>query len=499
MSTEPLRVLDGGRAAEVEPRTFDVELEASVVGNAVYQPDLVPELVALVRPEMFYLDRHSRIFEVVVDLAARQLPVDVTAIASELKLSGRLAQVGGMPYLTELATCIPVLIARHVIDHGRRVRDLWVRRAARDLGRLVASRTEHDSADTATIISETRAKLDALIDALTAGDATGRVDAIADRVLAELLDAGETPGRGMQRTGFEALDRLTSGLPRDLAILAALPGEGKTALATAIAVNVARTGRGVLIASLETPREVLLKRIVAADGGLDVQRVIAGALSAGELPRFLDATKAIRGLPIFIEHDAMTPRDLWARCRSAQLTLHGEGDLALVVVDYLQLLRPPARRVNRHEEVADVARALKNMAVELRVPVLALAQVNASKVEGRPDPRPRAGDLAESGEIRKCARLILGLHRPDAHVKARRDYRPTGVADVEVLKNNSGASGGVARLHFDGPSTRFSNAVDAPAPEGHAHGCRCTACPSSSATLAADDDEHSLFARGYVP
>jgi replicative DNA helicase len=389
-----------------------------------------------------------------------------------------------MRYLTGLAERTPVLLRSAVVDHGRRVRDLAVRRQARDLGRLVTSRADNDSADTAAILGDTRAKLDELVDLLTAGDVTGRVDAIAARVLAELTD--DTPGRGVLRTGFEALDRLTSGLPRDLAVLAALPSEGKTALATGLAVNVARTGAGVLIASLETPREVLLKRMVAAEERLDVQRAIAGTMTKSELTRFVGGLQAIAGLPIFIEHDPMAPRDIWAKARSVQLALHSEGRrLGAVVVDYLQLLRAPARRVNRHEEVADIARALKNMAVELRVPVLALSQLNASKVEGHPDGRPRVGDLAESGEIRKCARLILGLYRPDAHAK-RRDYQPTGIAEVEILKNNNGASGGIARLRFDGPSTRFSD-LEGAAP-GHSAECRCSACAPSSI----EDDDHPL-------
>jgi replicative DNA helicase len=488
---EPLRfdVFEGGRAsrASAEPRTHDLDVEASVVGNAIYQSDLAADLVARARPHMFASEAHRRIAETVAALCERSAPVDVVAVATELRATGRLEQVGGMPYLTELASRIPVLVPSHVLAHAQRVRDLWVRRELRDLGRLATSRSESDSADTATLLAEVHNKLDVLVETLTATEAAARLDVIADQALAEIIEATDTPGRGVCPTGFEALDRLTSGLPRDLAVLCALPGEGKTSLATAIAVNVARSGGAVLLASLETPREQLVKRVIAAEARLDVRRTIAGSLTRAELPRFLDATRAIRDLPIYVEDDATTVRELFAKCRSLQLAMPRDGrELALVVVDYLQLMRPPTRRTNRHEEVADVARALKNMAVELGVPVLALSQLNAAKVEGHADKRPRAGDLAESGEIRKCARLILALHRPDEHAEDKRNA--SGIAEVWIRKNNNGPSNGMARLHFAAPSTRFSNLPEDEPPIPHAADCRCLTCA-----------DRSLFPAGYEP
>jgi replicative DNA helicase len=500
-----LRIVDP--RSEPAPITTDLALEDGVVGNAIYQGDLVADLKAILRAEHFESEACRRTYEAALRLHDRGQPVDVVAVTHELKNTERLAQVGGAAWLAGLVQRMPVLVPRNVIEHARRIRDLHVRRRWRDFGRHAVVRAEHDGVPIAAILDDARRELEALVGELTVGEIEGRVDRVAERVVGEMLDEGER-GKGSVPTGFPSLDAHVHGLPIDLAILAGLPGDGKTSLAQAIAVNVARAGGGVLFDSLETTREELLKRMAAAEARVNMARAVAGALSPSEVTMLLGGLKAVAGLPLFLEDRVDTVRELWARARAVQLALHMQGrKLRMVVVDYLQLMRGSRKFEKDHERVADVTRGLKNLAVELECAVLALSQVKESQVLERKGGRIRLEDLFGSSEIRKCGRLILGLYHADAREQST-GYQPSGIVEVDILKNNKGARGGIAELHFDGPSASFTDAglrQDATYTCGacgarNAVGTSCACGKTETPPVWTDeDDDHSLFPEGFKP
>jgi len=457
-----LQVIDGGKTAgpPVEQRTHDLEAEAAVLCNVIHSPGAIDEVRASLTAEAFFSEAHRRIYETCIELADKAEPISTVTIMSALRASGRLAQVGGPPYLIELANAAPVLLPSHLQAHARVVRDLAVRRALGVLGQTVVSRIANDSASIEVLLADTRASLDELAQVVTSSEVSIRADAVAERVVTALTKAGATPGIGARPTGFDRLDRLIAGLSDELTVVGARPGMGKTALATGIATNVAKRGAGVYVASLETSETPLFTRMACAEARVDLHRARLGTLNQTELKRFLDASRAIAELPLWLDTESvMTARDLWGRCRRLQLQLAREGrKLELVVVDYVQLLRASAPKMQREQVIAENARALKAMAQELACTVLGLSQLNR-EVEHREDKRPQLADLRESGELEQCARTVILLYRADYYSRRNPDYAPTGIVEVDVAKANNGPTGHV-RLGFHEQSTGFFNLAE---------------------------------------
>jgi len=245
-------------------------------------------------------------------------------------------------------------------------------------------------------------------------DCTAQAQNIATLRVARTI---QDPKRGLRPTGFDRLDRLTGGLHHTLTILGGRPGMGKTALASAIAVNLARDGRGVYFASLETSQTEVLRRMACCEARIDILRAVRCELSHAEWFRLTDAYRQLGALPIFIDDTpAVRLVELWTKCRRAQLALSREGHpLARVVVDYVQLMADPQPGMEREEAVGKNARGLANMARELKVTVLGLVQLKRA-VETRTDKRPQLSDLRESGEFEQAARTVLLVYR-DAYCR----------------------------------------------------------------------------------
>jgi replicative DNA helicase len=225
-------------------------------------------------------------------------------------------------------------------------------------------------------------------------------------------------------------------------------------------MNVARAGEGAFVASLETRDTELTKRILCAEARVSLLRCRAGTLREEEWRRLNAAAKDFAALPLWVDEEpAMTVATLWAKARRTRLQLARDGRrLGLIVVDYVQLLRAPRAAMNREEVVAENARALKAMALDLECCVLGVAQLNR-ECEKRQDKRPQLSDLRESGELEQAARLALLLFREDHYRAKDPHYRVTGIAEVEVAKQNNGPTGTV-RLCFDEQFVRFDNLDD---------------------------------------
>ena len=454
---QSLQVLEGGKATPplAKRRTIDIDAEAAVVSNIMLDPSALIEVREWLLAEHFSSEAHRRIYEAVCDLSDAGAVIEIVAVASRLREGNRLAQVGGMAYLTEVLNAAPAVSPRHLRAHAQTVRDLAVLRQFAVFADRSASEVENGHTGVEVLLGEARAKLDELSRTVSRSEDSIRVDAVRERVVRELTNAAANAGAGARPTGFDRLDRLIAGLSEELTILGARPGMGKTALATGVAVNVARRGGGVYFASLETSEVPLFTRIVCAEAHVNVQRARLGSLNQTQWQHFLAAAKALEALPLWLDTTgSMSARDLWARCRRQQLELAREGrKLELVVVDYVQLLLAPRSKMPRHEAIAENVRTLKSMAQELKCTVLGLAQLNR-EVERRDDKRPQLADLRESGELEQCARTVMFLYRADYY--ARHDQPKTGTVEVIVAKQNNGPTG-MVRLGFAEDSTGFFN------------------------------------------
>jgi replicative DNA helicase len=442
----------GGLPAPVETTVPDeflrnvppqsTEAEQAVLGGVFLKPDSFFILVDMLREEDFYFPAHRILFSAFRDLFQKGVPIDFLTVSEHLKSQSRMEEAGGAAYLVDLSRGIisaanaefyagivlEKSMLRHLIsscadiigqcyDPGREVKELL-----------------NDSEQAIFAISQ-RSSASAYQDA---GALTRRLfDELENRSRRGDVITGVP-------TGYPRLDQLTTGLqPSDLIILAARPSVGKTAFALNIAMRAAIRSRvSVAVYSLEMSMQQVISRMLCAWGKVDVSRLRRGFLSDEDWQGLYAAGEVFRDAPLYVDDTpALTPLELRARARR----LKNEKGLGLIIVDYLQLMRPSRRLDSRELEVSDITRNLKAMAKELNVPVLALSQLNR-KVEERGDKRPMLSDLRESGAIEQDADLILFIAREAAYMKAS-ERPPVDRAEIIIGKQRNGPVGAVELVY----------------------------------------------------
>ena len=477
----------GGVALRLPPANLEAEqalLGALLANNKAYER--VSEFLA---PEHFADPIHGRIYQAIARrIEAGQL-ADAVTLKAEFEHSGILAEVGGTAYLAQLLGAMVGII--NAGDYGRAIHDSWIRRQLVDLGEVVVNRAFGDE-DAIDGRAQIEAAEQALFDLATRGSAEGGFITF-DRALTEAIAGAE---RAFQRsghvsglsTGLRDLDQRLGGLhPADLLILAGRPGMGKTALATKIAFGAALALRAeaaggaapraaAAIFSLEMSAEQLASRILAENARISGDRIRRGDIAQRDFDRFVEVSRTLTGLPLEIDDTpAITLSALRTRCRRLKRT----RGLALVVVDYLQLMRPAAgtRPENRVLEISQITQGLKAIAKELAVPVIALSQLSRA-VESREDKRPQLSDLRESGTIEQDADAVMFIYRDeyylqqrapkqlafdseekyqDALAKWQRDMdRVYNKAELFIAKQRHGPTGKID-LFFEAEFTRFAD------------------------------------------
>jgi replicative DNA helicase len=440
-------------ADEVLPR--NLEAEQAVLGSILLDRDAIITVSQVLQPEDFSLDAHGVIFRVMAALYEQRSHVDLITVLEEIERRGLLQRAGGRSYLTELVNMVPA--ALHV-DHYARI----VERAS-ILRRLIAAGTQIMAiaqrpgieAEEALGLAETE------ILAVAQQRTTSGFLPITD-ILARILDRldflhenrGAVPG---VPSGFADLDKILGGLQRsDLVILGARPAHGKTALALGICHNAAvRYKQTVAVFSLEMAKEQLVQRLLCMQGRLDSGRLRSGLLDEDEWARLIDAASALSTTKVFIDDSAgITPAEMRNRARRLQ----AEQGLDLIVVDYLQLMQG-RNSENRVQEISGISRALKVLARELNVPVLALSQVSRG-VDARANHVPMLSDLRESGSIEQDADVVLFLCREEMYDP---ETEKRHIADIHVAKHRNGPTGHFA-LYFDQQQTRFRDLETQAAP-----------------------------------
>lgn len=444
--------------AEAEPAPIlrvpphSIEAEEQLIGSVLVDPEAMASVVDVVRPEDFYRSAHVRTFEVFKDLFARAEPCDATLILREIERRGWQQDALDVKALARLsASVVSGANARH---YAEIVREKSLARGIIRAGQEMA-RAAHDGEGRGDEILDYAT---GMLRDLAVASRSGRSVSVKD-ILSDAM--AEIDGEQDERcvfTGFRAVDDVVGALvPGSLAVLGARPSMGKTAFALNVATSVALSHGPVLFFSIEMTKAEIAKRLLATAAGVDLHRMRDGKMLSQEeyeaLTRGLDW---LRGVPLLLDDkSAPSPEDIRAEVMRQQ---QRQG-IRLVVVDYLDLIRPPESRTirNRENEVAAVAKAVKAVAKDCGVPILALAQLSresAKGARGAVDPgMPTLTDLRHSGEIEQVADVVMFLHRPNYYTKAAGDVRD---ALVGVRKNRNGKVGD-ARLDWCAPIQKFQD------------------------------------------
>jgi replicative DNA helicase len=443
------------------------EAETSVLGAILLSEQVIDSLLIDVklRAEDFYRDRHRLIFGAMIRLKEKTEPepVDALTVCEELDRAGELEEAGGTAYVHSLPSVVPD--AGNVRQYARIVKDHALLRRVLDTTRRIQD-------DVFTFPGEPRELLEQAEGALfriAQDDRTGDVRSI-EAVLHDELEKLEKVSReGISLTGtpsgFKDLDDLTGGFqPGNLVVLAARPAMGKSCLVTNIAENAAvEFDRPVLLFSLEMSETELAQRFIASQAKLNGDDLRKGRVKADRWPKVVKATEKLAAAPLFVDDSSdLGILDLRAKARR----MHSRHGLGLVIVDYLQLMRPEDTSQSRVEQIGHMSRGLKLLARELDIPVLAVSQLSRA-VEARPDKRPLLSDLRESGQIEQDADLVAFIYREEYY---NRDSERPGEADVILAKHRNGPVGDVV-LTFLSRYPKFANlyrepSVDVPLAAG---------------------------------
>ncbi|GAW32564.1 replicative DNA helicase [Carboxydocella sp. JDF658] len=431
----------------VPPHNLDAE--QSVLGSMLLDQEAVFKAMEIIRAEDFYRDAHRLIFEAICDLADRSEPVDIITVAEELRQRGQLDKVGGAAYIATLSGIVPT--AANVEYYARIIREKSLLRALISAATRIAQLGYEGEAEAEEILMQA----EKMIYDLSQRKAS-RTFATMHEILMETFDRieylyqnkGDVTG---VPTGFIDLDRLTSGLqPSDLIIVAARPAMGKTSFCLNIAQHAAiKAGIPVAIFSLEMSKEQLVQRMLCSEAMVDQHRLRTGQLTEQDWPRLVRAVGPMAQAPIFIDDTVgISVLEMRAKCRR----LKAEHGLGLVIIDYLQLMQGSRRSESRQQEISEISRALKGLARELNVPVIALSQLSRA-VEQTHDKRPNLSHLRESGAIEQDADIVSFIYREEYY---NPDTEKKGIAEIIIAKHRNGPVGSV-ELGFLNEFTKFVN------------------------------------------
>jgi replicative DNA helicase len=437
----------------------DLDAEQSVLGAMLLSEAAVAEATEVLKAEDFYRGGHGEIFAAMLDLYQQSEPVDQVSVCDRLDQRGSLAQVGGRPAVFALAEAVPVVTnARRYADI---VREMAMLRGLIRVGTEVAQLGYDRPGDTRELLDMAEQKVYEIAQNGTTEDFTlikGPLDEAFHR-LTLLFENGDGSGVTGLPTGFTELDRQTSGLQKsNLVILAARPSMGKTSLALNMAEHVAVTlQKPVALFSLEMSKAEIAQRLLCSVGKVDQSRLKQGQLEDGDWMRVTGAMETLGSAPLFIDDSgAMTVMEMRAKAR--RLAARQPGGLALVVVDYIQLMQASIPTDNRVQEISQISRSLKMLARDLDVPVLALSQLSRA-VEQRQDKRPVLSDLRESGAIEQDADVVMFIYRDAYYRKSegeevRPDDPSNDLSEVHIAKHRNGPVGTI-NLRFQSRYTRF--------------------------------------------
>ncbi len=439
-----------------------IDAEQAVLASMLLDNEVIHDVVQLISSDAFLRDAHQKMYAAIVEIYNAAQNVDPLILRESLKSKGQLDEDGHgeltVEYIGEIIDS--TVTAANAVYYARIVREKALAR------RLIQVSTEilrdaYDQTDPSDdLLNDAERKIFNIVESRVVSQ-THKISDVLTEAFDRLNRRAEQGGHALSglASGFFELDDLTGGLQdSELVIIAARPSVGKTAFAVNIAMHVAcEEHKGVFISSLEQSKLELAERLLCSKAKVDGHKLRSGRLSSHDISLLMDSANDLRPAPLFIDDTAgRNFLQIAANCRRLKM----RHDIRLVIIDYLQLIEPDNPRDKRNEQIGQISRRLKGLARELRVPVIALSQLNRS-LEMREGHRPRLADLRESGSIEQDADVVMLLHRPDLYDKEAEQ----GTAELILAKQRNGPTGDV-KLTFLKQYTRFENYADRPAPGG---------------------------------
>jgi replicative DNA helicase len=451
LAPEAERQRDGWQGERTPPH--DLLAEQSAIGGMLLSKDAVADVLEAVRSVDFYIPKHEIIFDAILTLYSHGEPTDVIAVTDELTKSGNLQRAGGPEYLHTLTGLVPT--AANAGYYASIVAEKAVLRRLVEAGTRIVQMGYASEGEVTDLVNNAQAEIYGVAGGVEAEDYVPLVQAI-EAATEEIEHASGRDGSmtGVP-TGFTELDQLTNGLhPGQLILIAARPALGKSTLALDFARAAAITNdMPAIFFSLEMGRSEIAMRLLSAESNIFLQKLRKGDVRSDDWTTLASTRGRIADAPLYIDDSPnMTLVEIRAKCRR----LKQKAGLKLIVIDYLQLMTSGKRVESRQQEVSEFSRALKLLAKELQVPVIALSQLNRGP-EQRVDKKPALSDLRESGSLEQDADMVILLHRESAYEKE--SSRP-GEADLIIAKHRNGPTGTVT-VAFQGAFSRFADMAPA--------------------------------------
>ena len=456
-TTETIVIPDTGK---IQPQAL--EIEKAVLGALMLEKDAYLTVSDILRPECFYDERHELIYKAVIDLAIKNLPIDMLTVVEQLKKNNHLKQVGDILYISELTS--NVASTAHLEYHAKIITQKFLARELIRFSGLIQGQAYDDTIDVEDLMQDAEAKLFEISQRNIKNEVI-QIDPIINLAISNIQKAySKQEGLSGLSSGFTALDKITAGWQRsDLVIIAARPAMGKTAFVLSMAKNMAVDFNiPVALFSLEMSNVQLVNRLITNVCELSGEKIKSGRLAPYEWEQLDHKVSVLYKTPLFVDD---TPSLSVFELRTKARRLVREHGVQCIIIDYLQLMN--ARDMSygsREQEVSMISRSLKGLAKELNIPIIALSQLNRG-VESRTGPegkRPQLADLRESGAIEQDADMVCFIHRPEYYgIKTDSEGNSLeGLAEIIVAKHRNGATG-YLWLAFKNTFVRFENISDA--------------------------------------
>lgn len=422
------------------------QAEASILGAILIDRDALSEVIEFLRPEYFYKEAHTGIFSAMMSLFERHEPVDIVTVSAQLKKMGLYKNVGGTSYLTELTNTVPT--SAHIEEYAKIVTDSYVKRRLIEASADISQRAFDETKDVKFILDAAESEILAIAERRSHQDFIPIKDALTESF--DRLDEIHKRGGGIRgiSTGFSDLDNKLAGMQdSNLLILAARPGQGKTAFVLNMAQYIAvHEKQAVGIFSLEMSKEELVDRLLVAQADVDAWRLKTGRLVNEDFTKLSQAMGELADAPIYIDD---TPGINIFEMRTKARRLLVNQKMKLLIVDYLQLVDSGRRYDNRVQEVSIISQSLKNLARELKIPVVAVSQLSRA-VESRGTKVPQLADLRESGAIEQDADVVMFLYREEQEMEQWGNQ----IVKLLIAKHRNGPTAEID-LIFKGDRIRF--------------------------------------------
>ena len=436
-------------ASEARVAPHNLEAEQSTLGGMLLSEEAVAEVIEITSGADFYASKHELIYDAVVTLFGRGEPTDVIAVTDQLNKNGNLLKAGGADYLHSLTSYVPT--AANAGYYAKIVADKAVLRRLIDAGTKIAQSGYESQGEVEDLVNQAQADIYRVASQNAKDDYVGLSDSLEDAI--REIESAQNRGGDMTGipTGFTDLDAYTHGLhPGQLIIVAARPAVGKSTFALDIARHAAvKHKKATIFFSLEMGRAEIAMRMLSAESSIYLQSMRKGTVTEADWAKLASVRGSINDAPLFIDDSPnMSLVEIRAKCRR----LAQQVDLKMVVIDYIQLMSSGKKVESRQQEVSEFSRALKLLAKELQIPVVALSQLNRQAEQSK-DKRPEISHLRESGSLEQDADVVILLHREGIY---ERDHPRAGEADIILAKQRNGPTGTVV-VAFHGQYSRFVN------------------------------------------